>query len=268
MDFLKVKHRRKSFTSNLLYIGLNLALPFMVLVLLWTTGSIVIPIILIILSKWRALAVRPRFWLANIQANLVDLIVGLSVVVSMGLANNANVTNETSVIVFQVFLALFYAAWLLFIKPRSKRSFVIVQSGIALFLATATIFASVSYWSPSFVIVILMWAVGYLCARHALSSYDEKQITLLSFVWGFFVAEISWLAYHWTIAYSLPVLSFVQIPQVAILISLFGFVSMTFYNSFYKHKKVRVNDVLLPTIFSVLVAVVLLVFFDNISYLQ
>lgn len=267
MDFLRIKHRRKSLTSNALYIGLNLALPILIFILVRTTGSIVLPIILIILSKWRALAVRPRYWLANIQANLVDLIVGLSVVVSMGMVNNVSALDG-QIIFFQLFLVVFYAVWLLLIKPRSKRSFVIAQGGIALFLGTSTAFASLSYAVPSFVIVIIMWAIGYLCARHVLSSYDEKQITLLSFTWGFFVAEISWLAYHWTIAYPLPWLPFVQIPQVAILVSLFAFVTLTFYNSFYKHKKVRLNDVILPTVFSILLTIVLLIFFDNITYLQ
>ncbi len=267
MDFLKTKRRRKSLASNILYIGLNLALPVLIVVLVRTTGSIVLPVILVILSKWRALAVRPRYWLANLQANLVDLIVGLSVVSSVGAVGAANATDG-QILFFQILIALFYAVWLLIIKPRSKRSFVIAQGGIALFLGTATTFAFLSYSMPSFVIVLIMWAIGYLSARHILSSYDEDQITLLSFTWGFFVAEISWLAYHWTIAYPLPWLNFVQIPQVAILISLFAFVTLTFYNSHYKHKKIRLNDVILPTVFSLLLTIVLLVFFDNITYLQ
>lgn len=267
MDFLKVKRRRKSLTSNILYIGLNLSIPLLVFVLLRTTGSIILPMLLVVLSKWRVLAVRPRYWLVNIQANLVDLIVGLSIVTSMALVNTAN-APEIQVVLFQLLLVVFYAVWLLVIKPRSKRSFVVVQAGIALFLGTATTFVAISHLVPSFVVVLIMWTLGYLVARHTLSSYDEKQITLLSFTWGFFAAEIAWLAYHWTIAYPLPGLPFVQIPQVAILISLYGFVSVTFYNSFYKHKKIRLNDVLLPTIFSVLVTIVLLIFFDNITYLQ
>ena len=267
MDFLKVKHRRKSLTSNALYIGLNLALPIIMFILIRTTGSIVLPMILVILSKWRALAVRPRFWLANLQANLVDLIVGLSVVTSMAMMNTAAVT-DLAVTVAQLFMVIFYAVWLLIIKPRSKRSFVIAQGGIALFLGTSIAFASLSYSVPSFVIVMIMWAIGYLCSRHILSSYEEKQITLLSLIWGFFIAEISWLAYHWTIAYPVPGATFIQIPQVSILISLFAFVSVTFYNSLYKHKKIRLNDVILPTVFSLLVTIVLLVFFDNITYLQ
>jgi hypothetical protein len=38
---------------------------------------------LILLSKWRMLAVRPRHWPANIRANSVDLIVGLSILTFM-----------------------------------------------------------------------------------------------------------------------------------------------------------------------------------------
>ena len=167
MDFLKVKRRRKSLTSNILYIGLNLALPVLIILLVRTTGSIILPVILVILSKWRALAVRPRYWLANLQANLVDLIVGLSVVSSVGIVGAANATDG-QILFFQIFIALFYAVWLLIIKPRSKRSFVIAQGGIALFLGTATTFAFLSYSVPSFVIVLIMWVIGYLSARHIL----------------------------------------------------------------------------------------------------
>lgn len=267
MDFLKVKHRRKSLTSNILYYGFNIALPILALLLIRSTGSIVLPMILVVLSKWRIFAVRPRFWLPNLQANMVDLIVGISVVISMAMVNSAN-ASVLQILSFQIFLTLFYILWLLVIKPQSKRVFVIAQGGIALFFGASTIFASLSYFTPSFIVVVLMWTLGYLVARHVLSSYKEKQITLLSFTWAFFVAELSWLAYHWTIAYSLPGLPFVQIPQIAILLSLFAFITLTYYNSYKKHKKIILNEVLLPAIFSILVTIVLLVFFDNITYLQ
>ncbi len=266
MDFLKIRSRRKTVASQVVYIGLNLALPIIILILVRTTGSMVLPVIFVILSKWRTLAVRPRYWLANLQTNMVDLIVGLSVAISMVLVNNAN-ASFYGILIFQIILAIFYAVWLLVIKPRSKRSYVIIQAGIALFMGTITIFSALSYWAPSFVVVVLMWGLGYLTARHVLTSFKEKQIALLSFIYGFYMAQLAWLAYHWTIAYSLPFFSFIKVPQVAIIITLVSFVLLSFYNSFYKHKKVRLNDVLLPTVFSLLTILVLLMFFDNITFI-
>src|ERR1700722_14451508 len=68
--------------SHFLHLGLVLVLPVVVFVLvrldLDAPGFIII-----VLSKWRMFAVRPRFWPANIRANGVDLMVGLSIVLFM-----------------------------------------------------------------------------------------------------------------------------------------------------------------------------------------
>ena len=75
---------------------------------------------LVLISKWRVIAVRPRFWWANIQANLVDIIVGLGVV---GLMYSVHVGALP-----QAILAAFYAIWLVIIKPMSRRWQVTLQS--------------------------------------------------------------------------------------------------------------------------------------------
>jgi hypothetical protein len=48
--------------------------------------------ILVLLSKWRMFAVRPRYWLANVRANMTDLIVGLSIVSFMN--NTASLVDN------------------------------------------------------------------------------------------------------------------------------------------------------------------------------
>ncbi len=82
MQFLKIL-RRRSVLSELVYVGLNVALALAVLVIVRTVESPIPAFILVMLSKWRVFAVRPRYWLANIQANLVDFILSISVVVLM-----------------------------------------------------------------------------------------------------------------------------------------------------------------------------------------
>src|SRR6266436_394230 len=67
--------------SHILHIALLLALPTALLVLVRLEGGFVMLASgLVLLSKWRMLAVRPRFWPAIIRANAVDIVVGLSAV--------------------------------------------------------------------------------------------------------------------------------------------------------------------------------------------
>ena len=75
---------------------------------------------LVFMSKWRVLAVRPRFWLANLIANTVDLIVGLSYVTL--------VYCMTGSVGVQAALTVLYIVWLLIIKPRSKHTYVVIQA--------------------------------------------------------------------------------------------------------------------------------------------
>src|SRR5690606_27843105 len=106
----------KSAISDLAYVALNVGLAITLLILVLAVQSPLPAFVLVLLGKWRILAVRPHFWFKNIQSNLVDIIVGLSVVVLLYGASGS--------LPLQVAITLFYAVWLLFIKPRSKRSFV------------------------------------------------------------------------------------------------------------------------------------------------
>src|ERR1700730_9760136 len=125
MELLRLPNKRSLF-SEVIYVALNIGLAVAILAIVWAIESPYAAFLLVLLSKWRVLAVRPRYWFVNLQANLIDIIVGLSVVV---LLYNAN-----GVLVTQVMITLAYIVWLLFIKPRSKRSFVAIQAGTATFL--------------------------------------------------------------------------------------------------------------------------------------
>jgi hypothetical protein len=70
--------------AHALHLLLVLVLPLGVFVLVTIDRDFVkVALALVVLSKWRMFAVRPRFWAANIRANGVDLMVGLSIVVFM-----------------------------------------------------------------------------------------------------------------------------------------------------------------------------------------
>jgi hypothetical protein len=264
MEFLKIITKRRSFLNEVIYVALNIGLAVLLMVIIRTTGSLWFAFVLVLIGKWRIFAVRPRFWIANIQANLVSIIVSISFVVLLYVANTA-VASDLQILVIQIILVLLDIGWLLFLKPQSKRLYVALQAGVALFIGTIAVYTLSYSWIASLV-VLLMWVVGYATARHVLGSYDEeKHTTLLSLAWGLAVAEISWLAYHWTIAYRLPFVSNILLPQIAIIILCLGFLTYKSYDSYYHHEKIRFNDIVLPLIFTVGIICVLVLAFNGVS---
>jgi hypothetical protein len=253
MEFLKVA-RRRSLWSEVIYVLLNILLVVAVLTVVWTVKSPGFAIVLVLLSKWRVLAVRPRYWWAHILSNAVDLIVSIGLVVLLYAASGA--------VMIQVVIALLYAAWLLFLKPRSKRQFVIAQAGVGLFIGITAVTVVSADWYLPFV-VIAYWAIGYSAARHVVLAYGEQaHVSFLSLLWGFVVAELGWLTYHWTIAYGLSTSATLQLPQVSIIVLLLGFLAERTYSSYVKRGEVQVNDLVLPLLLSLSVIFILVLFFN------
>lgn len=256
MNLLKLpKHR--SLISELAYIVLNVGLAAGLFAVVLAIKSPLPAFALVLLSKWRMLAVRPRFWFANIQSNVVDIIVGLSVVVLLYAASGS--------LIVQLIIACFYVGWLLFIKPRSKRHYVILQAGMATFLGVTALF-TVSYdWDAS-IVVLLMWVIGYSSARHILSNYHEAQRTFFAMIWGMIVAELGWLGYHWAFAYSLPGFGGVKLSQIALVVLVLGFAAERAYSSYYHNEGViRSGDIMLPALFTASVILVILLFFNTLG---
>lgn len=257
MDLLKLpKHR--SLVSELAYIALNVGLAAGLFAVVLAVKSPLPAFALVLLSKWRVLAVRPRFWFANVQSNLVDIIVGLSVVVLLYYAASGS-------LIIQLVITALYAVWLLFIKPRSKRRYVALQAGVATFLGV-TALLTVSYdWSAS-VVVLLMWAIGYSSARHILSHYHEAERTFFALVWGVVIAEIGWLGYHWAFAYSLPGFGGVKLSQTALVVLALGFLAERAYDSYHHNEgTIRTSDVMPPALFTASIILVILLFFNTLG---
>lgn len=256
MDLLKAVKRRSA-VSDLIYNILNIGLAIALLLVVQTAASLWPAFLLVLLSKWRVLAVRPRYWLANIQANLVDFIVSISTVVFLFGAQDSTV--------LQIIITILYIAWLLVLKPRSKRNMVVVQAGVATFVGVAAL-SMISFAWPVSLVVVGMWLIGYATARHALGAYDESHILLLSLIWGFVIAELGWIAYHWTVAYDIPGLAGIEIPQIAILVLALSFVAERVYNSYAKHDELRMADVVLPLLLAGSISLVLLFFFNSVGF--
>lgn len=249
MELLKIV-RKRSFLSEVAYIILNIALAIMLLVLVLVVNVPWPALGLVLLSKWRIFAVRSRYWAANIRANLVDVIVGISMVVFLYAATGSLTT--------QIGLTALYIAWLLFLKPKSKRAYVASQAMVGLIFGIGAI-VQISPSLPVSVVVLLSWLVGFATARHVLSVQHESHINFLSLIWGFVVAEIMWLAYHWTIGYQVG--STLQMSQVAIILIAMSFLAERVYLSAHKNGSVQSGDVMMPALLTLsVIGVVLFVF--------
>ncbi len=259
MELIKTARKHGTLVSELIYIFLNVSLALGVLVLVYLFSDLpVLAYILVFLSKWRVFAVRPRFWWDNFQANFLDLLLGLSVVTMLWQAK--------SVFILQIVITILYVLWLVILKPMASRVAIQTQAAVAQFVAITALY-STSYMWPSWPVVLGMWVIGYISARHALGAFDEEDdITLLSILWGLFVAELGWLAYHWSIAYSIVATgSIFKIPQIAIIVTVLGYFTARMYNLYTSKKKVTFNDYLWPAVFAGSIILILLLFFNTID---
>lgn len=248
--------RRRSRLSDAAYVGLNIGLAIVLLIAVLSTQTVWLALLLVILSKWRILAVRPRYWLANIQANSIDGILGVSHVIFLYYASGS--------LTLQVLLTLGYIAWLLFVKPRSKQLFVSAQAGASLFTGV-TALSMVAYRVDSIIFVFGMWLIGYMAARHVLTGYDEKLTGVLALIWGFVMAQLGWLGYHWLFAYSLPGSGALQLSQLALVALLLSFLAERAMVSYHRHDEVRKQDMLVPIVFAALLIGIVSTLFNSLS---
>jgi hypothetical protein len=197
--------------SQLLHLGFNLVLPLLVFLFV-RTNFIQLALSLVLLSKWRMFAVRPRFWLANIRANAIDIIIGLSVLAFL---------VGTSSTWLQVFWAAAWAVWLIAIKPKTSVLWVSLQALIGFAAGLMALFLA----GDQAALVLLILGAGCLCffaAHHFFDSFDEPYTRLLSFTWAYFGAALTWILGHWLLFYG-------PIAQPSLLLITLGFGLGTLY---------------------------------------
>lgn len=242
MEFLRPS-RRRSIVSETIYILLNIAVAVAVLVSVLAVDSPLPAFALILLSKWRVLAVRPQYWWTNIVSNMVDIILGISYVILLYAASGA--------LAAQIVLTILYVVWLLVLKPRSSRQMVVLQAAIGLFFGVSALEQiSYNWWSSA--VVVVMWAIGYFSARHVLTAYKEPHYSLLSLIWGLVIAELGWLTYHWSFAYNLHVTGNLKLSQAALFAVALSFLAERIYASYHKNNQsIRMSDIVLPLLLTV-----------------
>lgn len=176
--------------SYFLHLFLVIILPAAVFVLV-RLDFVQLALSIVVLSKWRMFAVRPRFWAANVRANAVDLMVGLSIVLFM---------THAAELWVQVVWTVLYAVWLLAIKPASSPIMVTGQAFIGQLAALAALFMA---WAagPLYGLTLLTGIICFMAAHHFLDAFDEPYAKLLSYLWAYFGAALAWLLGHVLITY-------------------------------------------------------------------
>lgn len=176
--------------SYVLHLALVLILPAVAYILV-TLNFVQLALSIIVLSKWRMFAVRPRFWAANVRANAIDLMVGLSIVIFM---------TQSSSVGIRLSWTLIYAIWLLAVKPASSIFMVTTQAFIG---QLAALMALYLIWAagPIYALSLLSGLFCFLAARHFLDAFEEPYTRLLAYTWGYFGAALAWLTGHWLLFY-------------------------------------------------------------------
>jgi len=227
----------KGFT-HLLYIGLNVLLPILAYILV-RIDFVGLAILLVLLSKWRMFAVRPRYWAANLIQNGVDIMVAVSLIIFMA---------TTSVVWWQLFWTLAYGAWLLWLKPRYDVLSVSAQAMIGQLLGLSVLY--LKFGDGSIVgLVAGTWLVAYLAARHYLTSFEEPHSALLAHIWAYFAASLAFILSHWLLFYG-------TIAQIIIILTTIGYGLAALY---YLDATDRLGKTLQRQMLSIMLAILLII---------
>lgn len=257
-EIIRTTKKKDVFTS-LLHILFNLLMAGgSLLLLLLFPDSPWAAIGLVIVSKFRVFAVKPRFWAPNILSNLTDFIFCCGIVI---LTWSAGMNGGSNALIYQLILTVIYASWLIFLKPLTKPGPVLVQAGLSQFVGLVALF-SVADYLPVPIVTLMCFGIGFAVARHILMLHKERQYTLLALVWGFILAQLGFLGYHWSLTYNFG--EIIHIPEIAVIVAILAFVTERFYNSYRENDgKIKQEDVLLPALFGTIALLIILVFFSG-----
>jgi hypothetical protein len=225
--------------AHSLHIGLNVLLPIATYVLV-RIDFVGLAILLIILSKWQMFAVRMRYWLPNIVANGVDILVAVSLVLFM-----ANTASRW----WQLLWMGLYIGWLVWLKPRSGVLSVSGQAMIGQLLALAVLY--IKFGDASLlVLVAATWGVAYVAARHFLTSFEEAYTSLLAHVWAYFAAALAFILGHWLLFYG-------SVAQIIVILTTVGYGLAALY---YLDASDRLSRLMERQLILIMIAILVVVF--------
>lgn len=253
-DFVLVRKSR-NIASSMMHVLMNLLLGIGTVLITVMSASPILGLILVLVAKWRVLAVRPRYIFSSLKVNLIDLLVGVSVVF---LSYHAG----SSLLLAHFLLMGFSVVWLLFIKPLSSPKAVLAQSMIAVFMSTMAA-TMISTGLNAVVLTVSVFLIGYSASRHALSQGNEEDYTLTTLAAGLVSAEIAWLSHFWMIVYTFGA-SGIRIPQLSIILTIFAFVFNYVRQAVMKYEdRFRFKEVAPAILFGVTLIGIITLFFSK-----
>ncbi len=224
--------------SHAFHLILTVALPVLIYIFV-RIDLAQLAIATIFLSKWRMFAVRPRYWLANLQANSVDILVGVSLVIFM---------TQTTSQLWQMIWAVMYVLWLLLIKPSTTLLGAAAQAIIAQVLGLMAVYLA---WggADAYVLILATWLVCYTAAHHFFTGFDEPYTKFLTNIWAFFGGSLAWICSHWLLYYG-------SVSQPTLLLTVLGFGLGSMY---YLQKSDKLTALLRRQFIFIMAAIIIVV---------
>ena len=254
-DYIFIRKSRNAL-STFLHVVLNILLGVGSIFVTIVSGSWIIGFALVLLSKWRMFAVRPHYLWLNIKSNLVDLIVGFSFVLIAYFSGS-------QLLPVHYILSAGYALWLTVVKPKTTENWNLVQALFSTFLGTTASTILCASINPA-ILVLLEFIIGYSSARHVLAQNDNMNDNgYPSLILGAIFAEIALLCHSWLIIYAFTNVGII-IPQLAIILTLFGFMAERIFRSVEGHDgQFRFKDIIAPLAFSFMILAIIIICFSE-----
>jgi hypothetical protein len=253
-DFVFIRKSRNTL-SSFLHVILNIILAVGSIYITFITGNPLPGLLLVLLSKWRMFAVRPRYWFLNLKSNLVDIIVGASFVLIA-------YCTGTKFMPMHVILSILYTLWLVVLKPKSNELATNLQALSAVFFGT-TALVLLTATLDSAVLLVGSFIIGYGAARHVLVQGNSHNYELVMLLAGLVSAEVAWLCHAWLIVYSFAGTGIV-IPQLSIILVILSYVFGFIYRSITKNEnKVNWQEIIIPIIFSASLITIIVIWFSK-----
>lgn len=224
--------------AHVFHILLSALMPALVFVLI-RIRFVQLAVVVVLITKWRMFAVRPRFWPAIIRANAVDIIVGLSTIVFM---------THSHAPWLQLTWTVLYIVWQVILKPGRSTLSISLQALTGQTYGLVALFVA---WpsAPLIGLVAGTWIVCYLAARHFLTNFDEPYGPLYAHTWGYFAAALTWVSAHWLLFYGV-------VSQPTLLLTVLGFGLGGLY---YLQESDRLSVLLRRQIVFIMVAIIIVV---------
>ncbi len=200
---------------------------------------------IVLISKWRIFAIKPRYWVSHMRTNAVDIIVGLSFVGFMVAARDS--------IYWQLIWLAFYELWVLVIKPRESVFYVTIQALIGQFMGLVALYLCFREADVMIYVTVGM-IISYFVARHYFAVFDEPSTMKYVYLWVFFVGCLLWILNHWLFFYG-------PVAQPAAYVGIIGYGLGGLY---YMHEHDRLTSMVRrQIIFATLIIIFIMLFFSN-----